>query len=123
MVSEELLQKVLPEWHVYVEADDMFELSRHSPLGEEILLDVNGKTLDELSDSAFQVYDEFDADDHASEIYHAKHHGDENVRRFYASAPDDLGMLLKDARDIDNMYYEVGDRLRQASIEMEGVEE
>ena len=123
MVSEELLQRVLPEWHVYAEADDMFELSRHSPLGEEILLDVQGKTLDELADSAFQYYDDFDADDHASEIYHAKHHGDENARRFYASAPDDLGMLLKDARDIDNMYYEVGDKLRQASIEMEGGEE
>ena len=79
MVSKEELEKILPEWSVYAEAEDMFELSRHSPQGEEVLLDIQGKTLDELSDSAFQVYDEFDADDHASEIYHAKHHGDENA--------------------------------------------
>ena len=123
MVSKEELEKILPEWSVYAESEDMFELSRHSPQGEEVLLDLQGKTLDELSDSAFQVYDEFDADDHASEIYHAKHHGDENARRFYASAPDDLGMLLKDAKAIDEMYYEVGDKLRQASIETEGGEE
>ena len=122
MVSKETLEKVLPEWSVCVEAEDMFELSRHSPQGEEVLLDIQGKTLDELSDSAFQVYDEFDADDHAAEIYHAKHHGDENARRFYASAPDDLGMLIKDAKAIDEMYYEVGDKLRQASIETEGEE-
>ena len=123
MVSKEELEKILPEWSVYAESEDMFELSRHSPIGEEVLLDLQGKTLEELSDSAFQVYDEFDADDHASEIYHAKHHGDENARRFYASAPDDLGMLLKDAKAIDEMYYEVGDKLRQASIETEGGEE
>lgn len=123
MVSKEELEKILPEWSVYAESEDMFELSRHSPQGEEVLLDLQGKTLEELSDSAFQVYDEFDADDHASEIYHAKHHGDENARRFYASAPDDLGMLLRDAKAIDEMYYEVGDKLRQASIETEGGEE
>lgn len=123
MVSKEELEKILPEWSVYAESEGMFELSRHSPIGEEVLLDLQGKTLEELSDSAFQVYDEFDADDHASEIYHAKHHGDENARRFYASAPDDLGMLLKDAKAIDEMYYEVGDKLRQASIETEGGEE
>ena len=32
-------------------------------------------------------------------------------------------MLLKDAKAIDEMYYEVGDKLRQASIETEGGEE
>lgn len=122
MVSEELLKKVLPEWNVSAETDGMFELSRHSPQGEEVLLDLQGETLDELSDSAFACYDDFDADDHAAEIYHAKHHGDENERRFYASAPDDLEALMKDARAIDEMYYDAGDRLRAASIENEGVE-
>ena len=55
MVSKEELEKILPEWSVYAESEDMFELSRHSPQGEEVLLDLQGKTLDELSDSAFQV--------------------------------------------------------------------
>ncbi len=128
MVTLEMIKEALPDWGVENVGsvdecgDCLYEIYRHSPDGEEVLMTIQGSTLGEMSDSAFAYYDDFDADDHAAEIYHAKHHGTESERRFYASAPDDLEALMKDARAIDEMYYDVGDRLRAASIEIEGVE-
>lgn len=115
-ITKELLEKIVPDWIVH-EFEGQFELTRHSPAGEEILVSLEGETLKEMGDYASSYYDDFDREDHAAMIYHAKHYGTEEQKRYFASAPEGLEELLEDAKAIDEMYYQVGKALRDAAEE------
>ena len=91
-------------WSVYDCGGGFFELSTYSPAGENVLISLNGSTLDELANDARQASEVFDAEEHAASIFMAKRNGTENERRFYAGAPDSLRELLKDANAIKKLY-------------------
>lgn len=107
-VSLKRLEKMFPDWKIYqYSEDESFELSGYSPEGENIVFTISGSTFAELARDAAVEHERFDADDHAAQIYHAKHHGSADERRFYAIAPEKLKDLLKDARAIKKMLKKV----------------
>lgn len=116
-VTKELLEKILPEWDVDEYEDGGFDVSSHSPEGEHVIVSLNGDTLSQMACCVDEIYNDFDPQDHAAQIYHEKHYGTPEEREFYASAPDDLEDLLADAKAIDEMYYSVADALRRADEE------
>lgn len=107
------LKKILPDWDVMGTVEEGFDIEAHSPAGEDILMSLSG-TLGEMILQAESVYDDYDPDDHAAVIYHAKHYGSEDDQRFYASAPGMLEDLVEDSHAIDNMYWGVLEALRGA---------
>lgn len=113
-MTEERLGEILPGWKIYVSGDDV-ELTRHSPAGDEVCISLKLGTAAAMAKQASVYYDDFDPDDHAAQIYHAKHHGTEEDRRFYAGAPDSLEDLMADAHAIDNLYYKVYEALKNAA--------
>ena len=113
-VTKEWLESILPDWEVSSCGDGDFELSSYSPAGENIVMSLDGDTFDEMARFAEGYYNDFDPQDHAAQIYHAKHYGTEDDQRFYAGAPDDLEDLLEDAKAIDEMYYSVYQKLCKA---------
>ncbi len=117
-ITKETMKKLFPDWHVsecqYSNNENGFELSTHSPAGEEVLLDVYGETLYDMVRNVVHYYDDFDPEDHAAQIYHAKHYGTEDEQRFYSDAPGGLEELLEDAKWIDNIYYSVYETLCKA---------
>ena len=113
-VTKERLESILPDWEVSSCSDGDFELSSYSPAGENIVMSLDGDTLDEMARFAESYYNDFDPQDHAAQIYHAKHYGSADEQRFYAGAPDDLEDLLEDAKAIDEMYYSVYQTLCKA---------
>lgn len=119
-VTKERLESILPDWEVSSCGDGDFELSSYSPAGENIVMSLDGDTLDEMARFAESYYNDFDPQDHAAQIYHAKHYGSEDEQRFYAGAPDDLEDLLEDAKAIDEMYYSVYQTLCKAYNEDSG---
>lgn len=121
-VTREQLVKILPDWKVMQCNDSSFDVKSQSPDGEDVFAALHGDTLGELAKSASGYYDSFDADEHAAQIYHAKHYGTQDQRRLYADASDSLGELLDDAKAIDNMYYELYRSLMNAA-QSEGTKE
>lgn len=113
-VTKEDLDKLLPDWKVSEYQDGSFDLSRYSPEGEDVFISIRGDTYGELQSEAKDAYERFDPDDHASMIYHAKHYGTEEERRFFAPAPDSLQDLLKDAKAIKEMLKELAKVLEDA---------
>lgn len=107
------LMKILPNWYVRGTIEEGFEIEAHSPAGEDIMMTLEG-TLGDMIRQAESVYDDFDPDDHAAVIYHAKHYGSEDDQRFYAAAPGMLSDLVEDSQAIDNMYWGVLEALRGA---------
>jgi len=82
-----------------------------SPAGEDMPTYIRGNTIEELAADARELYDSFDAEGHAAQIYHAKHYGDEETRRFYAGAPDSLEDLIEDAKAIEMSLKDIADKL------------
>ena len=113
-VTKERLESILPDWDVSSCSDGDFELSSHSPEGENVIMSLEGDTLDEMARFAESYYNDFDPQDHAAQIYHAKHYGSADEQRFYAGAPGDLEDLIADAKEIDEMYYAVYQALYSA---------
>ena len=113
-VTKELLESILPDWEVSQLSETSFDITRHSPAGEHVIMPLQGENLWDMATFAENYYDDFDADDHAAVIYHLKHYGTPDEQKFYASAPGDIDDLLRDARTIDNWYYEVYSKLREA---------
>ena len=91
------------------------ELEFWSPAGEDCLVDLNGKTLRGLADDAKKTYEAFDSEEHAAQIYHARHYGSKNDRRFYAGAPERLNDLLEDAKSIKESYRDIWKKLEAAA--------
>ena len=113
-VTKEILESILPDWDVSQLSETSFDITRHSPAGEEVVMSLQGENLGDMATFAENYYNDFDADDHAAVIYHLKHYGTPDEQRFYASAPGDIDDLLRDSRTIDNGYYEVYSKLREA---------
>lgn len=109
------LEMRLRDWSVYGDVEHGFELSGYSPAGENIVLSLRGNTLNEIADCMQQYLDDFDAEDHATQIYHEKHYGSEEMQRFYADAPDDFSDLLEDAHAIEDMINDAIGKLRNAA--------
>lgn len=115
-VSLKQLEKMFPDWKIYQYSDEgSFDFSGYSPEGENVIVTISGSTFAELASDAAEEYERFDADDHAAQIYHAKHYGSADEQRFYASAPEKLKDLLKDARAIKRMLKEVAMALEVAA--------
>lgn len=113
-ITKEYLDSLVGyDWSVD-KCGDEFELSGHSPAGENVVVTLSGKTLKELIASAKSELDRFNPEDHAARIYHAKHYGTEDARRFYAGAPDDLQDLIEDANAIVEMYGDLINALEDA---------
>ena len=91
--------------------EDGVQVEFWSPAGEDMPIYIRGNTIEELAADARDVCDRFDADGHAAQIYHAKHYGDEETRRFYAGAPDSLEDLIEDAKAIKMSLEDIADRL------------
>lgn len=108
------LGELLPGWKVYVSGDDV-ELTRHSPAGEEVCVSLTLDTAAEMAKQASAYYNYFDPDDHAAQIYHAKHYGSDDQQRFFTGAPDSLEDLVADAHAIDNLYYKIYEALNNAA--------
>lgn len=104
-------------WRVYDcgEVGGCYELEQWSDEGEDVIITLRGATLAELAADAREAWENFDADEHAVQIYLAKRNGDENARRFYAAAPDSLRELLADARNIKAMHRWVYRTLTKAA--------
>ena len=105
------------DWRVYDCGEDggCFELEQWSDAGEDVITTLRGATLAELAADAREAYENFDADEHAAQIYLAKREGDEDARRFYAAAPDTMRELLADARNIKAMHKWVWQTLDRAA--------
>ena len=104
-------------WKIYDchEKGGCYEISTYSPAGENVLITIRGATFDALANDAKEARECFDAEEHAAQILTAKRTGDENARRFYASAPDSLRALLEDAEAIDGMYVKLISALEKAA--------
>ena len=113
-VTKELLDSILLDWDVSQLSETSFDITRSSPAGEQVVMSLQGENLVEMATFAENYYNDFDADDHAAVIYHLKHYGTPDEQKFYSSAPGDIDDLLRDARTIDNWYYEVYSKLREA---------
>ena len=113
-MTEERLVELLPGCKVDVSGADV-ELTRHSPAGEEVCVSLTLGTAEEMAKQASAYYDDFDPDDHAAQIYHAKHYGSDDQKRFYAGTPDSLEDLVADAHAIVNLYYEIYEALNNAA--------
>ena len=105
------------DWRVYDCEEDggCYELEQWSDAGEDVIIKLRGATLAELAADARKAWENFDADKHAAQIYLAKREGDENARRFYATAPNTIGELLADARNIKAMHKWVWRTLDKAA--------
>lgn len=106
-------------WSVYDCGDGNKEFSTYSPAGENVIITIYGETVAALAEYAKESWDLFDAEEHAAEILIAKRSGDENKKRFYASAPDSLCELLEDAEAIDSLYKALYDALTAAATSAE----
>lgn len=112
-VTKERLEKMFPDWEVSGE-EGYFDLSSHSNAGENVVISIIGDNLYDMVRHVEMIYNGFDPQDHAAQIYHAKYYGSAADQMFYAGAPGDLEDLIADARDIDEMYYAVYNTLYSA---------
>lgn len=113
---EEKLDKILGnDYRVNCYEDDSCDVEFWSPVGEDCPVGLNGKTLRELADDAKKAYEAFDPEDHAAQIYHAKHYGSEEDKRFYAGEPERLHDLLEDAESIKESYRDIWQKLEAAA--------
>ena len=118
MVSElkEKVNDVLGDsYKLSFDDDNSLELEFWSPAGEDMPITLSGDNLRELAKNAEDLYDDFDADDHAAQIYHAKNYGSDDVRSYYADAPDLLEDLISDAEAIKVTYKDIFDKLSKAA--------
>lgn len=106
------------DWRVHGDAS-CYELEAWSDAGEDVIITLWGNTLAGLAADAREAWENFDADEHAAEIYLAKRNGNEDVRRYYAEAPDAMRELLADARNIKAMHKWVYKTLNKAAKEVE----
>lgn len=74
-----------------------YDFETRSDAGEDVIISLYGSTLEELARDARNALKKFDADEHAAKILIAKREGNEEARRYYAAAPNDLHALLADA--------------------------
>lgn len=95
---ERLLQKAEDlRWSVTVD-DGLWEFEQYSPAGEDFVFSVNGP---DIVASVKEYYEDFDPEEHATDLVIAKRNG-------FAGVPD-LRTLCDDADAIDEMLHELAD--------------
>lgn len=114
MVTREQLAEILPDYKVMGKDGECYEVESFTTAGEDVVITLWGKNLGEMADYARGGYEEFDPEDHAAVIYHAKHYGSDEDKRYYAGAPYSLSDLLEDAKEIKAMHKEIWDKLVEA---------
>lgn len=114
-VLKEQVQKILSDYSVTSFNGDGVDVEWWSPAGEDVCLSLPGKTLRELANFAKLEYLSFDPDDHAAQIYHAKHYGSADQQNFYAGALSRLQDLVEDAEAINTFYKDVWEKLEDAA--------
>lgn len=98
-------------WRLIVDGRDEFTVEKWSPAGEDWPISLSGSTLCEVAADLDQYIQNYDPEEHASEILVAKRSGSEDARRFYAAAPDSLRELLDDAECMKRECEELRDAL------------
>lgn len=116
-IMSALEEKTGASWKCYDCEEDggCYEITTYSPAGENVVIVLRGGNLTALADDASEAWEAFDWEEHASRILVAKRSGDAEEQRFYASAPNTLGELIKDAGVIDDMYKALYYELRDAA--------
>ena len=99
--------KILRDYKVSACQYGSIEVEFWSPDGEDMPISLFGDSLEQLAQCAKDQWEEFDADDHAAQIYHAKHYGSDEERRFFAAASDSLEDLVADAKAIKKTYERI----------------
>jgi len=101
-------------WEATYDGEDNWTIRKFSPEGEDWTISLSGSTISELADDLNNYYESLDPEEHAAEIYNAKHSGSEDARRFYADAPDSLRALLEDAEDMQSEVHALCEALYRA---------
>lgn len=115
-IIEKLEDKTGATWNLYYSLGDSSpEISTYSPAGENVLICLNGSTLEELANDAREAREDFDPEEHAAHILVAKRAGTKEEKRFYAKAPDSLRDLLEDAEAIAGLYRKLENELKTAA--------
>ena len=97
-LTERLLQKAEDlEWSVTVD-DGLWEFEKYSPAGEDFVFSVSGP---DIVASVKEYYEDFDPEEHATNLVIAKRNG-------FAGVPDPR-TLCDDADAIDEMLHELAD--------------
>lgn len=108
-LTERLLQKAEDlGWYVTV-YDGCWEFEKSSPAGEDFVFSVNGT---DIVASVKECYEDFDPEEHATDLVIAKRNG-------FAGVPD-LRTLCDDADEIDEMLHELFEAFRDIEIEYLG---
>jgi hypothetical protein len=105
-----------PNWSVSGSPAEGWDFECYSPQGEDVIFSVTGRTMREIAEDARQGAEAFDAEEHAAAILIAKRTGEEDMRRYYASAPDSLRALLEDADWIDAAQAALASELEKAAF-------
>ena len=113
-ITNEELSQILPDYRVMGENPD-FDVEWFSPAGEDVIAALHGNSLRELTNAAMTVWADFDPDDHACQIYHAKHYGSLEDKRFYSRAPATLDELREDANCIKSFFKDTWDKIAVAA--------
>lgn len=116
-IMSALEEKTGASWNCYDCEEDggCYEITTHSPAGENVVIVLRGGNLTALADDANKAWEAFDWEEHASRILVAKRCGNADEQRYYASAPDNLAELIKDAGVIDDFYKALYYELRDAA--------
>ena len=116
-IMSALEEKTGATWKCYDCKEDggCYEITTYSPAGENVCITLRGGNLTALAQDANEAWEAFDWEEHASRILVAKRCGTADEQRYYASAPDSLAELIKDAGLIDDMYKALYYELRDAA--------
>lgn len=105
-LEERLLQKAEElDWSVTVDDGD-WEFEKYSPAGEDFFFSASGP---DIVASVKEYYENFDPEEHATDLAIAKRNG-------FAGVPD-LRTLCDDADAIDEMLHELFEAFRDVEIE------
>lgn len=108
-LEERLRQKAEDlEWSVTA-WDGGWEFEKFSPAGEDFVFSVDGS---DIVASVKEYYEDFDPEEHATDLVIAKRNG-------FAGVPD-LRTLCDDADAIDEMLHELFEAFRDVEIEYLG---
>lgn len=96
---EELGISLISEWEQ--DKENWYEFEWYSPEGEDVIFCLFGNTDEDIAYSAVTLYEDFDAEQHASEWY-GQNKGE----------PSSLRILLEDAEAIHSKFREIAITLR-----------
>ncbi|PAV30224.1 hypothetical protein CIL05_07085 [Virgibacillus profundi] len=104
---KELISKVESlEWTVDKEGDNEYRLSKYSPAGQDFSIVVEGEEVEELIESIYQVYNDFDTSEETYLWLDNTGHGTNG-------APYHMKDLLEDMEACEQMISDLYDELNK----------